>query len=157
MAKSPEYRAYTDAKGRCNNQNTHNYAAYGGRGIQFKFKSFNAFYAEVGARPSSEYSIDRIDNNGNYEPGNIKWSTGSEQTLNRRPYEKPWIAINNKSKAKQYLVTLPNGDTEIISNMSQFCQDHGLSKSNLHSTIKHSWTHHGYSAKHLQENNHVSG
>lgn len=45
---------------------------------------FLAFMAHIGPRPGPEYSVDRIDNNGNYEPGNVRWATGSEQVRNRR-------------------------------------------------------------------------
>src|SRR5262249_22186306 len=60
---------------------------YGGRGIsicQRWRKSFVAFYRDVGPRPSRQHSIDRIDNDGHYTPGNVKWSTTKEQNNNRR-------------------------------------------------------------------------
>jgi hypothetical protein len=82
--KSSEYNAFVMMKHRCTNPNAEFYYCYGGRGILFKFKSFIQFYKEVGPKPSPAYSIDRIRNNGHYEPGNVKWSTASEQALNRR-------------------------------------------------------------------------
>lgn len=82
--KSPEYKAYHAAKGRCQNPNDQSYAKYGGRGIEFNFISFDEFLAEVGRRPSAEYSIDRIDNNGHYQPGNVRWATWSQQNRNQR-------------------------------------------------------------------------
>lgn len=81
---SREYRSYMSAKERCQNPKSSKYQYYGGRGIEFRFTAFEQFLAEVGRRPTKEHSIDRIDNDGHYEPGNIKWSTRSEQRQNRR-------------------------------------------------------------------------
>jgi hypothetical protein len=83
MYKSPEYQAYIHAKSRCENPDTKCYENYGGRGIQFRFKNFEDFFKEVGHRPEGE-SLDRIDNNGHYEVGNLKWSTRKEQQNNTR-------------------------------------------------------------------------
>ncbi len=81
---TPEYRVFASAKNRCNNQSNHAYADYGARGIRFLFTSFEQFYAEVGPRPPG-MTLDRIDNDGHYEPGNIRWTTQSEQNRNQRP------------------------------------------------------------------------
>jgi hypothetical protein len=80
---SPEYSSYIHAKMRCNNPKTDGYKNYGGRGIEFKFTSFLEFYEHIGPRPEGT-SLDRKDNNGHYEPGNVKWSTQSNQLFNRR-------------------------------------------------------------------------
>lgn len=82
---SPEYRAYQHAKQRCTNPNDAKYRIYGGRGIEFRFASFPAFFKAVGPRPSSAHSLDRIDNNGHYETGNVRWATATQQANNRRP------------------------------------------------------------------------
>jgi len=68
-------------KTRCNNPNTPAYARYGGRGIKVcePWQSFQGFYADMGDPPSKNYSLDRIDNDGNYEPGNVRWATRKEQ------------------------------------------------------------------------------
>ncbi len=84
MSKTLEYRAYTDAKHRCNNSNNARYAEYGGRGIKFCFDDFLTFIREVGPRPSKRYSINRIDNDGNYEIGNVCWTLRRIQYKNRR-------------------------------------------------------------------------
>ena len=81
---TPEYRAYSTAKQRCCNPDNENYPAYGGRGIEFNFVSFEEFYQELGNKPSSKYSLDRINNDGNYEIGNVRWATKSEQCRNQR-------------------------------------------------------------------------
>jgi len=80
------------AKQRCTNPNDLAYPNYGGRGIQFCFPSVRA-YAEwvldnIGARPSNQHSIDRIDNDRHYEPGNLRWATRAEQASNKRVYKR---------------------------------------------------------------------
>jgi hypothetical protein len=83
-----EYNSYHAAKKRCNPKHAHikNYKDWSGRGIEFRFKSFEEFLAEVGPRPEPkvDYSLDRIDNDGHYEKGNICWATKSQQARNRR-------------------------------------------------------------------------
>jgi hypothetical protein len=74
-------------KYRCLNPNDHAYKDYGGRGIKVCDewrRSYPAFIAHVGKRPSGDYHLDRIDNNGNYEPGNVRWATRSQQQRNIR-------------------------------------------------------------------------
>ena len=87
LGVTPEYRAWSSAKQRCTNPNTINYENYGGRGIQFKFGSFEEFYRELGNKPEPKhfYSIDRYpDNDGHYEVGNVRWATAKQQRNNRR-------------------------------------------------------------------------
>ena len=85
--QTSEYRAYVRAKQRCNPQsNNPKYRKHwSGRGIQFRFPTFECFLAEIGPRPGPGYSLDRINNDGHYEPGNVRWATVLEQRHNRRP------------------------------------------------------------------------
>jgi hypothetical protein len=86
MTHTPEYRTYRRAKQRCENPNRQGYENYGGRGIKFLFTSFKQFYAELGPKPSPAHSVDRIDNDGHYEPGNVQWAIQSWQNRNQRRY-----------------------------------------------------------------------
>ncbi len=84
MSKHPAYSAYSHAKARCDNARHVCYADYGGRGIQFKFASFEQFWEELGPTWEEGLSIDRKDNDGHYEPGNCRWATVVEQQNNKR-------------------------------------------------------------------------
>jgi len=84
---TPEYRTWRAMIDRCYNSKRQAYKYYGGRGIivcEEWRRDFPAFLAHVGRRPSREYSIDRINVNGNYEPGNVRWADRRTQQLNRR-------------------------------------------------------------------------
>jgi hypothetical protein len=85
---TPEYRAWGSMKTRCLNPSYTDYPRWGGRGIKIHqpwVEDFMAFYRDVGPRPSPKHSLDRIDNDGDYEPGNVRWATKLQQTQNRRP------------------------------------------------------------------------
>jgi hypothetical protein len=88
VARTPEYRAWYGIKSRCLNQRCKSWDNYGGRGIKVCerwAKSFAAFLDDVGPRPSSKHSIGRINNDGHYEPGNVRWETIQQQNVNKRP------------------------------------------------------------------------
>lgn len=74
MKNTPEYKSYSHAKSRCTNSNEDAFPHYGGRGIEFRFNSFEEFFSELGPKPEPKhkYSVDRIDNDGHYEPGNVR-------------------------------------------------------------------------------------
>jgi hypothetical protein len=80
------YRAWANMRTRCNNPKSTQYPYYGARGIAVcdRWSSFEAFREDVGEKPSPKHSLDRIDPNGNYEPGNVRWATHTEQCRNRR-------------------------------------------------------------------------
>lgn len=86
---TPEWFIFHAAKQRCTNPKHRSFRDYGGRGIEFRFRSFEEFYEEVGPRPSNEHSIDRINNDGHYEPGNVRWATPEQQKNNKRPRRPP--------------------------------------------------------------------
>lgn len=84
---SPEYRAWRQMLTRCTNPNSKSWADYGGRGITVCDRwanDYTAFLADVGRRPSPDHSLDRINTDGNYEPGNIRWADDFQQSGNRR-------------------------------------------------------------------------
>ena len=77
--------AYHGAKQRCTNPNHDSWKYYGGRGIEFRFTSFKQFLWDIGGpTPSPDHTLDRIDNDGHYEPGNVRWATRSVQAGNKR-------------------------------------------------------------------------
>lgn len=95
---SREYKSYKNAKARCEDPNNIGYCNYGGRGIQFKFNSFEDFYAYIGDKPEPKksYSLGRKDNDGHYEFGNVEWENKYDQVRNTR--ENHWITYNNQTK-----------------------------------------------------------
>lgn len=84
MARTPEYKVYTQALYRCTNPKQAEYRHYGGRGIKFLFANFDEFIQVLGRRPTG-MTLDRINNDGHYEAGNVRWVTQQVQTINRRP------------------------------------------------------------------------
>jgi len=123
--KMPEYKTWIQMKQRCYNKNSDNYDLYGGRGITVCdrwLNSFETFLADMGHKPSKEYTIDRENVNGHYEPSNCKWATPKEQSRNKR---------NN------VLLTY-NGETLCV---SEWCERLNINKHTVLSRInKQNWS-----------------
>jgi hypothetical protein len=120
---TPEYNAYHGAKSRCQNPNNHKFSDYGGRGIKFRFHSFAEFLAEVGRKPSQIHTLDRINVNGHYEIGNVRWADPVAQGRNKR---------NN-------LRLTANGETRTISEWADIT---GIGIKTLTSRVYlHKWCH----------------
>lgn len=87
MSGTPEWQSWLGMKTRILNPNAQSYGLYGGRGLGMYggwVNDFPAFFAHIGPKPGPEYSIDRIDNDLGYFPGNVRWATRSQQELNKR-------------------------------------------------------------------------
>ena len=87
MSSSSEYNSWHGMKSRCFNPTDPAFKHYGGRGIivcKGGKNDFSIFYKDMGPKPGKEYSIDRVDVNGNYEPSNCRWADRSTQQKNKR-------------------------------------------------------------------------
>lgn len=116
-AGTPEYKAWHALLGRCEDQEHRQYPDYGGRGIKVceRWHEFENFLADMGERPSSSLSIDRINNDGNYEPGNCRWATRKQQSNNRRP-----------QRSKRLITYMGRSLTQ-----AQWAEELGLTRPNL--------------------------
>lgn len=90
FSRTPEYECWGAMKERCYNIKNKQYNDYGGRGITVckRWLDFQNFYSDLGKRPSNKHSIERINNDGNYEPSNVTWATRKEQQRNQRKLQK---------------------------------------------------------------------
>lgn len=125
-SRNPAYRCWHSMFLRCYNKSHVSYQAYGGRGIlvaeEWRGESgLLRFLEHVGPRPSAQHTIDRIDNNGHYEPGNVRWATRTEQARNR---------------SDSHYVTA-NGQTLIV---ADWAKNMGVAPAVIHSRIKRGWS-----------------
>lgn len=118
LNKTPTHTCWVHIRSRCENPKNAGYYKYGARGIRVceRWRKFENFLADMGPRPSPKHSIDRIDNDGNYEPGNCRWADALTQLYNRR-HRSPhgfgveinrngtFTAVIAKDGVKQYLGT----------------------------------------------------
>lgn len=114
------YGRYSSARSRCLNPNDPRYPQYGGRGIEFRFTSFMEFKSELGDPPTPDHSVDRINNDGHYEPGNVRWATRSEQARNQ----------------SHTLHLTVRGRTQCLSN---WAEEVGLKATTLHTRLFKGW------------------
>lgn len=84
--KATEYKIWASMIQRCTNKNEESYRNYGGRGITVcdRWRKFENFFEDMGIRPSPKLTLDRINNDGNYEPGNCRWADNKTQVNNAR-------------------------------------------------------------------------
>jgi hypothetical protein len=107
LSRTPEYTAWLMMQRRCSDASYESYYNYGGRGISVCERwtsSFENFLEDMGLRPGPNYSLDRKDNNGNYEPSNCRWATELEQAHNTSQNVK--ITIGDKTLCKQEWIRL---------------------------------------------------
>ena len=112
MTKTKEYKSWTKIRERCYDENSKDYPQYGGAGVVVHpewIGSFEAFYAHIGDIPSDghRYSCDRIDNDGDYVPGNVRWARYTQQARNKSKMKNntsghTGVVIDEKSPGKFY-------------------------------------------------------
>lgn len=122
-SNTKEYNSWTHIKGKCLNPNNRAFHHYGGRGItvcERWLKSFQNFLDDMGKAPSKSHEIDRIDNDGNYEPSNCRWATRQEQCNNKR----------------SNVVVTHNGETKTL---AQWSRKLGFNYERVRIRLKNGW------------------
>lgn len=124
MAHSTEYRSWSAMVQRCTNPNTVAYKNYGGRGISVYEPwrtSFEKFFEYMGPKPTSKHTLERIDNNVGYQPGNVMWATRTVQARNKRNSKQ--ITFNSRTQT-----------------ISQWAEEVGLSYACLQTRLYKGWS-----------------
>ena len=131
---SSTYVSWFGMKARCQNPNKSQFKYWGARGVKVcdRWQDFANFLADMGERPEGT-TLDRIDNNGNYEPGNCRWVTLKEQRRNRRDQknQKLFIAMNEQ------------GTMIASNNQHEFARQHGLDQGNIAKCLNGKYKSHG--------------
>lgn len=117
----PEYDTWSRINQRCYNPNNSRYKYYGGRGIKVIWHNFEEFYSDMGPKPSG-YTIERINNDGNYEKSNCKWATMEEQNWNKTYIKR--YANHEKSSRAHDSTHCPHGHEFTLDNTHITPQGH---------------------------------
>ena len=124
--ESPTYRSWQNMKTRCLNSNHPQFKDWGGRGIKVceRWMDFANFLEDMGEKPEG-LTLDRINNDGNYEPGNCRWATRKQQVQNQRDRKDqcPFIAMNEQ------------GTMIASNNQSEFARQYGLNRRNINACL----------------------
>lgn len=124
-----EYCAWVNMRHRCTNDKHVQFKDYGGRGIKVCdrwISDFDQFLKDVGPKPTPELTLDRLDNDGHYEPGNVGWRSRSDQVRNRRKY----------SKSNDRLIS-HNGRVQTLEDWSK---ETGIKRTTLQSRLETGWS-----------------
>lgn len=117
-SRTPTYEIWSGMRKRCENRNASRFRYYGARGITVceRWRAYENFLADMGLRPSECHSLDRIDNSGNYEPGNCRWATVIEQ--------------RNNTRSNRLITHMGREQT-----LTQWCRELGISASVVHDRL----------------------
>lgn len=128
LKDTPEYRTYRHMLGRCRTKTNKAYKHYGGRGIKVcdrwlepNGRGFDNFLFDMGKRPTNKTSLDRINNNGNYEPSNCRWADSVEQL--------------NNTRRSRFITAY--GKTQTV---SQWARELGMKSTTIHQRLAYGWT-----------------
>ena len=132
MTGTPTYHSWCGMIQRCENPNNSRYKDWGGRGIKIceRWHDFRNFFVDMGVK-SSGLTLDRINNDGNYEPDNCKWATRKKQNNNKRPNSycglcpQRWFKAWHKNKMREF----------ISNNQNKFAKQHKLSLGNINQCL----------------------
>ncbi|ANM46494.1 HNH endonuclease [Morganella phage vB_MmoM_MP1] len=121
LCHTPEYTVYVGMKARCHNPKNLRYSDYGGRGIfvcEKWFHNFEAFYLDMGPRPTEKHQLDRIDNNKGYSPDNCQWVEPNINALNKRKYTNnksgfKGVSFDKRAKLKPWRATIMRNKKQI--------------------------------------------